>query len=275
MICESDLQKLADFEKKAQSEYNLRVRVQNKDTDNGEYTSEVQTYLRKREQDFDYKPFLNKPQEESARQLVMDQMINASHKYKFRGETIFMAEFLMDHYIARENVSKQNIQLVGIVSLMIAAKYEEIYPPSIHDFEKMAGKYFTRPELLKMESSILRKLGFNLSMASPLRHLEIYSKGIGQGNSKGITKKCFEYAVNLLEATLLNFKLLNYLPSVRASAALFLSEKFLEKSGATAENAEISSCATEIVKGLILLSESPNNLVKKKYSTYKELILIN
>ena len=58
--------------------------------------------------------------------------------------------------------------------MMIAGKYEEIYPPGIADYVYITDHAYTREELLDMEQDILKKLEFGVHFTSPYRFLERY-----------------------------------------------------------------------------------------------------
>ena len=45
--------------------------------------------------------------------------------------------------------------MVGISAILIAAKYEEIYPPEATDLIYITDNSYTKEELLKMEQSML------------------------------------------------------------------------------------------------------------------------
>ena len=106
---------------------------------------------------------------------------------------------------------------MGVAALLIATKYEEIYPPTIKDFIYLTDNAYTRQEVLKMESEILFHVDFNISQNSPYRFLERYSK-IAKADSV-----IFFLAQYLLELALLDSKMHQYLPSLQASAALYLA----------------------------------------------------
>lgn len=48
-------------------------------------------------------------------------------KYKLMGETYFLMVRLIDLYLAKEQVPRNRLQLVGITALWVAAKYTETY----------------------------------------------------------------------------------------------------------------------------------------------------
>lgn len=68
------------------------------------------------------------------------------------------------------------MQLVGIAALLIATKYEEIYPPTVKEFIYLTDDTFTRKEVLEMERKILFNIDFGITETSSYRFLERYSK---------------------------------------------------------------------------------------------------
>ena len=59
-------------------------------------------------------------------------------------------------------VQKADVQLVGVAALLIATKYEEIYPPTVKDFIYLTDNTYSRPQILAMEQSILFHLQFEI-----------------------------------------------------------------------------------------------------------------
>lgn len=88
-----------------------------------------------------------------------------------------------------------------MAALVIATKYEEIYPPTIKDFVYVTKNAYTRTQILDMEMQILFKLEFSLTEASSYRFLERYSK-IAKADTV-----IFFLAQYLLELALLDSKM--------------------------------------------------------------------
>jgi G2/mitotic-specific cyclin-B, other len=61
--------------------------------------------------------------------------------------------------------------LLGVATLLIAAKYEEIYPPEIRDFISVSENKFTKQMVLDMEKEILLTLDFRVTAPSSYRFL--------------------------------------------------------------------------------------------------------
>ena len=50
--------------------------------------------------------------------------------------------------------------------MLIASKYEEIYPPIVTDFVYITDNAYTKQEILEMEESMLTKLEFGIHFTS-------------------------------------------------------------------------------------------------------------
>ena len=73
-------------------------------------------------------------------------------------------------------VSRTKLQLVGVTSLLIACKYEEIYPPEVRDCVYITDNAYNREEVLKMEQKILKHFNFRVSMPTMHGFLVRYLK---------------------------------------------------------------------------------------------------
>ena len=63
------------------------------------------------------------------RAILIDWLVQVHLKFKLLPETLFMTVSLIDKYLEKCQVDRENLQLVGISALFISSKYEEIYPP--------------------------------------------------------------------------------------------------------------------------------------------------
>ena len=91
-----------------------------------------------------------------------------------------MAVNFIDRYCVlktnADEIKRSQYQLVGVASLMIAAKYEEIYPPYPQDYVYLTDNAYTKEQLLEMEKDILESLKFELTVPTAYRFLERYAK---------------------------------------------------------------------------------------------------
>ena len=74
------------------------------------------------------------------------------------------------------HIPRQNLQLAGVTSLWIAAKYEEMYSPELADFVYITDNAYKAYELRHMECIMLRALDFRLGGPLPIHFLRRFSK---------------------------------------------------------------------------------------------------
>lgn len=97
------------------------------------------------------------------RMIVVDWLVEVHAKFRLDPTTLHLCIHIFDRYLSNEEVSRSQVQLVAVTSLLLASKYEEIYPPMIKDCVYVTDKAYSRKDILQMESKILIKLNFNIS----------------------------------------------------------------------------------------------------------------
>lgn len=114
---------------------------------------------------------------EKMRAFLVDWLIELHYKFKMWAETLYVAVGIVDRYLAACNdVSKQQLQCIGITAILIAGKYEEIYPPELKTVLRVVNHVVTKEEVLNMESSVLFALQFDVTFPSTLRFLERFGR---------------------------------------------------------------------------------------------------
>ena len=99
---------------------------------------------------------------ENVRAILVDWIISVHAKFKLLQETLYLTINLIDRYFAKFNILKSDVQLVGVAALLIATKYEEIYPPTVKDFIYLTDNTYSRQQITSMEHSILFSLQFEI-----------------------------------------------------------------------------------------------------------------
>lgn len=157
------------------------------------------------------------------RAILVDWLVEVHSKFKLLPETIFLSVNLIDRYLEKEKVSWDRLQLVGVASMLIATKYEEIYAPEVKDFVFISDNAYTSEQILAMEYNILKVLNFNITTPSSYRFVEFLCKF---SHSESQVRYMSTY---LCELSLVEYKLLRYNPSLLAASAIYLSTKLLRK----------------------------------------------
>ena len=73
---------------------------------------------------------------------------------------------IIDRYLEKKQVNKGMLQLVGVSAMLIACKYEEIWPPLIKDYIHISDNAYTKEDIINMEQSMLEALDFNIDIIS-------------------------------------------------------------------------------------------------------------
>ena len=88
---------------------------------------------------------------EKMRAILVDWLVDVHYKFKLVPETLYLTINLIDRYLQKEPVTRQQLQLVGVTAMLIASKYEEIYAPIVKDFVYITDNAYTKEEILSME----------------------------------------------------------------------------------------------------------------------------
>lgn len=97
------------------------------------------------------------------RVILLDWMMEVCNDYMLKRQTYYMAVNYVDRFLSSYyNIPKNKLQLLGVVSLYVASKLEEIYPPKIQDFA-LVGHDYGPEEIKNFEETLLKTLKFRLN----------------------------------------------------------------------------------------------------------------
>ena len=65
------------------------------------------------------------------RSILMDWLTEVHRKFELMPETLYLTFNIVDRYLSVKTVPRRELQLVGISSMLIACKYEEIWAPEV------------------------------------------------------------------------------------------------------------------------------------------------
>ena len=103
---------------------------------------------------------------EKMRSILIDWLVEVHLKFKLLPETLYLTVNIIDRYLSKELVVRSQLQLVGVSSMLIASKYEEIYAPEVKDFEYITDRAYTSQQILEMEKKVLASVSFNVTTPS-------------------------------------------------------------------------------------------------------------
>ena len=114
-----------------------------------EYISEMYTYHRSEEHRAIVGPYLDSQPEinQRMRSILVDWLVDVHYKMKFFPETLYITVNIVDRFLAKKEVPRRKLQLVGVTSFLIASKYEEIYPPDLYDLVYVCDNAYSKQEV--------------------------------------------------------------------------------------------------------------------------------
>jgi hypothetical protein len=170
-------------------------------------------------------------------------------KYRLRPETLFLAVNLIDRYLSVRTVMRKKLQLLGVVCMLIATKFEEIDPPKVSELVYITDNTYTKAEILSMECTVLVALNFEIAAPTPVHFLD---RLLRAGGADRVHRCLTQY---LLELGLLELRLMRHPPSLLVAAAVLLSNELLGQHPAWSPALEhhsrrsasaLSSCAEDL-----------------------------
>lgn len=189
-----------------------------------EYVDEIFDYLHKLELDtLPDSTYLTwqKNLKPKMRSILVDWIVEVHLRFRLLPETLFLAINLMDRFMSKETIQVDKLQLLATGSLFIAAKYEEVYSPSVKNYSYVTDGGYTEEEILEAEKFILSALDFNLSYPNPMNFLRRISKADEYDIQ---TRTIGKY---LLELSIMDHRFIGLKPSLCAAAAMYVSRKML------------------------------------------------
>ncbi|XP_036868095.2 cyclin-A1 isoform X1 [Manis javanica] len=240
-----------------------------------EYAEEIHQYLREAEVRYRPKPhYLQKQPDitEGMRTILVDWLVEVGEEYKLRSETLYLAVNFLDRFLSRMSVLRGKLQLVGTAAILLASKYEEIYPPEVDEFVYITDDTYTKRQLLRMEHLLLKVLAFDLAVPTTNQFLLQYLR------RQGVCVRTENLAKYVAELSLLEADpFLKYLPSLIAAAAYCLANYIVNRhfwpdtlAAFTGYSlSEIVPCLSELHKACLDIPHRPQQAIREKYKVSK------
>lgn len=184
------------------------------------------------------------------RGILVDWIVAVHKEQDMRSETLHLAVSLFDrHLCIAPQVDRERLQLVGMTALLVAAKYEEVSRLEVESAVQLTDNLFSAKEVLQMECVMLSSLEFEVacptathflplmqavgrvrqSKSADLGLLELLGLRTQSSNGARVAELIDELASYLVELSLLDVRMTEYLPSQVAASAMILSSRIFER----------------------------------------------
>ncbi|CAF0742396.1 unnamed protein product [Brachionus calyciflorus] len=105
--------------------------------------------------------------EPQMRAILLDWLIEISYAYRLHRETLHLALEYMDRFLteSKQEMRVDRLQLIGMTSLFLASKVEEIYPPKLKELASHMENYSNNNEeaISQFELFMLKTLNWEIS----------------------------------------------------------------------------------------------------------------
>jgi len=208
------------------------------------------------------------------RTILVDWLVEVHTKYRLQQATLFLTINLIDRYLSRSVVLRKRLQLVGVVAMFIAAKFEEVDPPSACSLTYITDNAYTKEDIFALECTFLTALDFKVLVPTAAHFLDHLQR----------TNRCDplhkELAQYILELGLLDIHMIQHRPSVLAASALFLSNEIMNRTplwptavalASRRTRSSLKSCVEEFRELLDAAPRDTFQAIRKKYSRQHHL----
>lgn len=115
-----------------------------------DYVEDIYAHFRGKEIGTSVRPTYMESQahiNERMRSILVDWLVEVHLKFKLVPDTLYLTVNIIDRFLERTEVSRPKLQLVGVTALLLASKYEEIYPPELRDLVYICDRAYTRQDV--------------------------------------------------------------------------------------------------------------------------------
>lgn len=240
-----------------------------------DYAADIHAYIREMEIKCKPKSGYMKKQPDitnNMRAILVDWLVEVGEEYKLQNETLYLAVNYIDRFLSSMSVLRGKLQLVGTAAMLLASKFEEIYPPEVAEFVYITDDTYTKKQVLKMEHLVLKVLSFDLAAPTIQQFFTQYF--MHQHVSPKVESLCMYLGeLSLIDAD----PFLKYLPSVLASAAFILAnytlscvpwtEPLVQLTGYTFQ--DLKPCIVDLHRTFIGAATHQQQSVREKYKSAK------
>jgi len=202
------------------------------------------------------------------RSILIDWIIEIHFYFKFLKKTLFQTVYIIDAYLSKKNIDKKFLQLLGVASLLISCKENEIIYPSLKKLIQLTDNAFSISELKNMEIKIMKTLNFDILSPTAEEFFEINAEFFNFSDEHMCVGEYF------LKCSLIGYNMLKYNQSTIAIACGYIIMKCFNLEGADLilkncnfdiKEKEIKNCAKELCFLIKDLFKSSLGVVKNIY----------
>ncbi|XP_017623682.1 putative cyclin-B3-1 isoform X2 [Gossypium arboreum] len=206
------------------------------------------------------------------RGILINWLIEVHLKFDLMQETLYLMVTLLDRYLSEVQIKKNEMQLVGLTTLLLASKYEDFWHPRVKDLISISAEAYTTEQMLKMEKLVLKELKFRLNVPTPYVFMLRFIKASQSDN------KLEHLAFYLIELCLVEYEALKFKPSLLCASAIYVARCTLQMSPSWTpllcrhtryDASEIRECAEMILRFQRAARSGQLKVTFEKYTSHE------
>ena len=157
------------------------------------------------------------------RAKMIDWMVEVINKAECTPQTLFLSVSILDRFLYNSKASykNSNLHLIGVVSMLLASKFEEVQGMDIaFMYSQVVHKKISEKEMADFEMRMFEDLGFTVLTPTELEFIEAFIENLGERLGNVLAQAQYIATLNLHSIEVIGIK-----PSLRAAANLLISTK--------------------------------------------------
>jgi hypothetical protein len=212
--------------------------------------------------------------DEESRARIVDWMVGVQMQLRFSDETLLQSIHLFDRFLSLQPIEHKHLPLLGLVTILIAGKCEEVCPPRLKKLLSLSEGSFTSSEALDMELNVMKCLDFDIMMPTVLQYL------------LKLCQTClhrYNLALYICESQILYSEMSHYSPSLVAVSGFYLASKAVKAKLEIADlplkelnhtEQEIKECSDKMIANMISKDRLELSNVGRKYARFRNVIIV-
>lgn len=205
---------------------------------------------------------------EHMRAILFDWLVEVAEEYKLKPSTLFLTTTIVDRFLSDFTLNRDKLQLVGVASLLIAARRGEINCPSIDDLVFVSDNAYTKIEIEDMLKQIINVLKSKITTPTTYTYLRELQK------AAQLDEEVCQLSNYLAELTLLEYSFLRFEPMKIAASVVAValhSTECVPWSSALEQASrfsihQIRDCMTVVLEAFADAHLSQLQAIREKYS---------
>ncbi|XP_076954812.1 cyclin-A3-2-like isoform X2 [Bidens hawaiensis] len=226
----------------------------------------------------DYMKQIQKDITPGMREILVDWLVEVAEEYKLVSDTLFLTVSYIDRFLSSHCLSRNKLQLLGVSSMLVASKFEEVSPPQVEDYCYVTDNTYTKEEVVQMEKDLGKLLEHEPSNPTPKTFVRIFIRA-AQGDTMPSCTMLEFLSWFLVELSLLDYGCLKFLPSMVAASAIFIARFTIQrekhpwdlkmKRYTGYKPCELKDCVLAIHDLQLRITSSSSHAIREKYSQQK------